>query len=151
MCVCIHPCAPWPLPEPSLGISSWLGEWTQFWCKSCYGQVQLLPVCLDPGQGCTACVIHRGCLSMPAGRVWWLGCKACSGLGVSSWPPCPHPAAPLTHSTWSFLCTAKVIVNQKLFFIWDTKMQNCWDIKHFPISYNTATMYKRSDDQCAHI
>lgn len=26
-----------------------------------------------------------------------------------------------------------------------------WDIKHFPISYNTATMYKRSDDKCAHI
>lgn len=29
-------------------------------------------------------------------------------------------------------------------------MQNCRDIKHFPISYNTATMYKISDN-CAHI
>lgn len=104
-------------------------EGTWFWCKSCQGQVQLVPV------------------SSLYPRVLDLG------QGGASFQILPHPP-PVTVAILTlrslFSLHSKNHNTSKCFFIWDTKMQNCWDIKHFPISYNTATMYKRSD-KCAHI
>ena len=148
--VCVHSSLG-TMAFTSFRISLWLWENEQFWCKSWYGQVQVLPVSIWTwGKGALhAWFTEAASARLLVGLVTWLW-RLFWTWGLP-WPPCPHPAAPLTHSTWFFLCTAKVIVHQNVFFIWDTKMQNCWDIKHFPISYNTATMYKRSDDKCAHI
>lgn len=132
-----------------------VGECTWFWCQilswsssARYLFLFCIPRSWTWGRGC----VHWMCDSQNLPQHARLLCLVTAvRLALKAVSP-PHlpPSALLTHSMWSFLCVVRIIVHQNV-FIWDTKMQNCWDIKHFPISYNTATMYKRSDDKCAHI